>query len=212
MSGYVDQIALGALLFVVVFALNLAPAFAPPTWMTLSAIGFTSPGARVAVLALIGATAATLGRIALAKLSRSIIRVKLLDEVSRRNVDAIKRGLEKHRALTFGMFFVYAFSPFPSNYLFIAYGLTSLRLALVAFPFFIGRLASYSFWITTASMVGDRLDMDSIESAWYVGVYFVLSQLLLVPVIYCFTKIDWAALFEKHELRWSVDLERAVRH
>jgi hypothetical protein len=202
MSGYVDQIALGTLLFIVVFVLNLAPAFAPPTWMTLSAIGFVSPDAPVAVLALIGATAATLGRIALAKLSRSIIRVKLLDEVSRRNIDAIKDGLEKRHALSFGIFLAYAFSPLPSNYLFIAYGLTSLRLALVAFPFFFGRLASYSFWVTTASIVGDRLDMDSIESASYVGVYFVLSQLLLVPVMYCFTRIDWRALFEERRLRW----------
>ena len=101
---YVLQIWLAALLFVVVFALNVAPALAPPTWMTLSFIGFSVPDAPVAALALIGATAATLGRIALAKLSRAIVRVKLLDGHTRENIGAIKGSLEKRRALTFGLF------------------------------------------------------------------------------------------------------------
>jgi hypothetical protein len=201
MPEYLQQVSLATLLFVVVFALNVAPALAPPTWVTLSFIGFSMPDAPVAALALIGATAATLGRMALAKLSRGILRARLLDERTRQNIGAIKEALEKRRALTFGLFLAYAFSPLPSNYLFIAYGLTTLRLIVVAFPFFIGRLASYSFWVTTASAVGDQLDMDSLESASYVGAYFIVSQLLLVPAIYAFTHVDWHAAFEGR-LRW----------
>jgi hypothetical protein len=55
--------------------------------------------------------------------------------------------------------------------------------------------------VSTASLVGDRLDMDSIESASYVRMYFVAPQLLLVPVIYCFTRLDWRAAFDGR-LRW----------
>ena len=153
-------------------------------------------------LALTGAIAATLGRVTLAKLSRSIVRGKLLDAPTRANIDAIKDGLENRQVFTFGMFLAYAFSPFPSNYLFIAYGLTTLRLALVAVPFFIGRLASYSFWVATGSALGDRLDMDSFDSASYMGVYFIVSQVLLFPVVYVFTRIDWRAVFEQKRLRW----------
>jgi hypothetical protein len=72
---------------------------------------------------------------------------------------------------------------------------------LVALPFFIGRLISYSFWVTTASAIGHRMDMDSLESASYVGVYFILSQLLLVPTIYLFTRIDWRAALQEKRLR-----------
>ena len=201
MPEYVQQVSLAALLFVVVFALNVAPALTPPTWVTLSFIGFSLPDAPVAALALIGATAATLGRIVLAKLSRAIVGAKLLDERTRQNIGAIREGLAKRRTLTFGLFLAYAFSPLPSNYLFIAYGLTTLHLITVAFPFFIGRLASYSFWVTTASAVGEHLDLDSFESASHVGVYFVVSQLLLVPAIYAFTRVDWHAAFEGR-LRW----------
>jgi hypothetical protein len=192
-----------ALLFTLVFALNLVPAFAPPTWMTLSFVGLTIPTIPAGLLALIGATAATLGRTTLAKLSRHIVRARFLDAPTRRNIDAIKDGLEKHRSLTFGMFMVYAFSPLPSNYLFIAYGLTSLKLAFVALPFFLGRFVSYGFWVTTASAVGDRLDLDSVESASYVGIYFVASQLLLIPAIYVFTRVDWRAAFKERTFRWA---------
>ena len=198
----IGQVPHAGLLFILVFILNVVPAFAPPTWITLSFVGFSMPHVPIGALALIGATAATLGRVTLAKLSRAIVRGRLLDEPTRKNIGAIKDVLEKRRVFAFGTFLAYAFSPLPSNYLFIAYGLTTLRLTLVAFPFFVGRLASYSFWVTTASAVGDRLDLDSIESVSYVGIYFIASQLLLIPIIYIFTRIDWRAAFEEGRLRW----------
>ena len=202
MPQYFDQLVLGALLFLAVFFLNVMPAFAPPTWLTLSFVGFSMPHVPVLALALIGATAATLGRVTLAKLSHSIVRKNFIDASTRANIDAIRKGLEHRRIMTFGIFLTYAFSPLPSNYLFIAYGLTTLKLGLVALPFFVGRLASYSFWVTTASALGDRLDLDSFESASYVGRYFIASQVLLVPAIYIFTQIDWRAAFEEKRLRW----------
>lgn len=201
-AEYIGQVPHAGLLFILVFILNVVPAFAPPTWITLSFLGMSMPHVPVGALALIGATAATLGRVTLAKLSRAIVRGRFLDEPTRKNIGAIKDVLEKRRVFAFGTFLAYAFSPLPSNYLFIAYGLTTLRLTLVAFPFFVGRLASYSFWVTTASAVGDRLDLDSIESVSYVGIYFIASQLLLIPIIYIFTRIDWRAAFEEGRLRW----------
>ena len=209
MAPYIDLLGMAALLFAVVFVLNVVPAFAPPTWMTLSFVGFSMPDVPIGTVALIGASAATVGRLTLAKLSRWIVRGRFLGERARENIDAIKSGLEHRRVVTFGMFLAYAFTPLPSNYLFIAYGLTTLRLAPVALPFFIGRLASYSFWVLAATAVGDRLNIDSIESASYAGLYFIVSQLLLVPVIYLFTRIDWRAAFEKRRLQW---LDTAQQH
>ena len=209
MAQYIDLLGMAGLLFAVVFVLNVVPAFAPPTWITLSFIGLSMPDVPVGALALIGACAATLGRVTLAKLSRFVVRGRFLGEHARANIDAIKAGLERRRAVTFGIFLAYAFSPLPSNYLFIAYGLTTLKLAFVALPFFIGRLASYSFWVFTATAVGDRLNMDSVESASYVGLYFIVSQLLLVPAIYLFTRIDWRAAFEQRRLQWFKPAQEA---
>jgi len=39
---------------------------------------------------------------------------------------------------------LFAFSPLPSNVLFLAYGLTTAPLHLLAIPFFIGRMVSYA--------------------------------------------------------------------
>jgi membrane protein YqaA with SNARE-associated domain len=191
-----------AVLFIVVFALNVLPAFAPPTWATMSFIGLAIPNIDVLLLALVAATAATCGRVLLARLSRALVRQRLLTEQARRNVDAIKIGIESRRAMTIGTFLGYALSPLPSNYLFIAYGLTSLPIALLALPFFIGRLVSYAFWTRTASTVGEWLDWDWFESAPYFLAYFLLSQVLLIPVIYGFTRLDWQALFAERRLRW----------
>ena len=146
--------------------------------------------------------AATCGRITLAKLSRAIVRQRLLSEQTRCNVDAIRKGIEGRPVMTFGTLLAYSFSPLPSNYLFIAYGLTSLPIAFLALPFFVGRVVSYAFWIRTASAVGDRLDLDWFESAPYFVVYFIVSQLLLVPIIYGFTRVDWHAVFAQQRFKW----------
>lgn len=197
----IDEATIVVVLFFVVFALNLVPAFAPPTWVTLSFVGLTVPSVNVFALAAVGAMAATLGRVGLAKLSRVIVRRKFLSEQARLNVDALKHGLEGRKALTSTMFTAFAISPLPSNYLFIAYGLTSLPIMLLAIPFFIGRFLSYGFWVTTASALGDRLNLNSSGSTSFLGAYFVLSQLLLVPVLYGFTKIDWRAVLAEGKLK-----------
>jgi membrane protein YqaA with SNARE-associated domain len=196
-----------AVLFVVVFVLNLLPAFAPPTWTTMSFVGLAIPNIDVLLLAVVAAFAATGGRIVLAKLSRALVRQKLLTEQVRRNVDAIRAGIENRRATTIGAFLGYSLSPLPSNYLFIAYGLTPLPIVLLAAPFFIGRFVSYAFWARTASTVGDWLDWDWFESAPYFAAYFVLSQILLVPIIYGFTRLDWRAFFTKRRLKWFEPLK-----
>ena len=74
-----DLTKISFLLFVVVFVLNLLPAFAPPTWTAMSFIGLTIPKIDFVLTALVAATAATSGRIVLAKLSRVLVRQKLAE-------------------------------------------------------------------------------------------------------------------------------------
>jgi uncharacterized membrane protein YdjX (TVP38/TMEM64 family) len=103
------------------------------------------------------------------------------------------------------------FLPLPSNYLFIAYGLTSLRWRLVAIPFFFGRFVGYSFWAFAGSTAARNIAFESSEGQSYLGVYFVVSQILLLSVIYVFTKIDWRALFTQKKLKWMTSArERRV--
>ena len=204
MAEFTDLAKISVILFFVVFVLNVLPAFAPPTWTTMSFIGFAIPNVDFALLAVVAAIAATSGRIVLAKLSRALVRQRLLSAEKQRNVDTIKLGIESRPAVAFGTFLGFALSPLPSNYLFIAYGLTTLPIAFLAIPFFVGRLVSYAFWITTASSVGDWLDvdMDWFQSAPYFIGYYLVSQLLLVPAIYGFTRLDWRAVFAEGRFKW----------
>jgi membrane protein YqaA with SNARE-associated domain len=188
-------------IFLVVFVLNVVPMFAPPTWTVLSfiAIRFNS---NIVLLALVGAVAATLGRLALAKLSTVIIRQKFLSEATKSNIDAVRTRLESSKKLTFSILLFYAFSPFPSNHLFIAYGLTALKLRLIAVPFLLGRVVSYSFWAFTASSVAQLLAYESTTTKSFFSYYFIASQLFGLVTIYLFTKIDWPRVFAEKRLRW----------
>jgi hypothetical protein len=188
-------------IFLIVFLLNVVPIFAPPTWTVLSfiAIRFNS---NIILLAVVGAVAATLGRLALAKLSTVIVRRKLLSDDTKGNIDAVKEQLERKTKLTFSILLFYAFSPFPSNHLFIAYGLTTLKLRLIATPFLLGRLVSYAFWAFTASSVAELLNYESTTSKSFFSYYFVASQLFGLLTIYVFTRIDWRRVFAEKRLRW----------
>ncbi len=191
----------GLLIFLIVYALNLIPAFAPPTWMVFSYMGFRYPGADGISLVLIGALAATLGRVTLAELSTIIVRRRILSERARANVDEIRSRIEHRRKLTFGIFLFYAFSPLPSNYLFIAYGLTAMSLLRIAVPFFLGRSVSYFIWGATSRYVSRQLFIESGNTLTYMGVYFFVTQVLFIGVTYLFTRIDWRALFDEKKLK-----------
>jgi hypothetical protein len=190
------------LVFLLVYLLNLIPAFAPPTWMVFSFIGFRYPHLNVTELAVVGAVAATLGRATLAKLARVIVRGRFLSQRTKDNIDSIKQRLEHRRRLTFGVFLLYAFGPLPSNYLFIAYGLTTMDLSLIVVPFFIGRSISYSFWGVTSSLLARHAGrLLRAHPLGYLSVYFVLTQIFLLYLVYLFTRVDWRCLLDEKKLR-----------
>jgi membrane protein DedA with SNARE-associated domain len=200
------------ILFLAVFLLNIIPAFAPPTWMVFSFLGFRFPSRIDWSFALVGALAAATGRSVLGKLSRTIVRNHWLSEAARKNVDSLKLELEKRPTLTFGLFLFYAFTPLPSNFLFIAYGLTTMPLIRLVVPFFIGRFFSYSFWTMSSAAVSRELELEDTEAIAYLSVYFVLTLLALLALVYIFTRIDWNLLLRKRKWRWLPKSTSNVTH
>jgi membrane protein DedA with SNARE-associated domain len=202
LSALLDQLPALVVLFALIFGLNLIPAFAPPTWMALALVGFQFHDTSALLLAGIGAVAATLGRLTLARLSHVLIRNKLLSDAHRANIDVVQERLEKRTALTVGLFLFYAFSPLPSNFLFIAYGLTGLPLTRIGLPFFIGRFASYGFFILSGAAVGRRFAVHSMLSGAFALAWFIGTQLLILGALYCVTRVDWKILFDQRKLVW----------
>jgi hypothetical protein len=107
----------------------------------------------------------------------------------------------QHGRPTAGIFLLYAFGPFPSNHLFIAYGLTGLPLGPVAIPFLFGRLVSYTFWAFTASQVARLLAYRALEGGSFFSYYFILTQLFTILTIYLFARIDWKRLFTEKKIK-----------
>lgn len=188
-------------LFLAVLLLNVIPAFAPPTWMAMSWIGFHQPERNPLLLAIVAASAATTGRLLLARSSTWLVRGHLMREADRQNIDVVKVWLEKRKAVTAAALLLYAFSPFPSNYLFIAYGLTRMRLWLIAVPFFFGRLASYAAWAHFAQLAHAYLDTETRFEGKYLGGYFIVTQLIFLGLIFLLTRIDWDLAISEHRLR-----------
>jgi hypothetical protein len=149
-----------------------------------------------------GAVAATMGRSLLGKLSRIIIRNRWLSDAAKQSINSLKPELEKRPNLTFGLFLFYAFTPLPSNYLFIAYGLTTMPLIRLVAPFFIGRFVSYYFWTMSAAAVSRKLELEETDAMAYFSVYFVLTQFALLGVVYVFMRVDWKLLLQKRKWRW----------
>jgi len=191
-----------SLLFLIVLALNLIPAFAPPTWMVFSFIGLRFPEHVGWQFALAGALAATLGRTGLAKMSRVIVRRRWLSEATRENVDVLRDELQTRPKLTFGLLLFYAFTPLPSNSVFIAYGLTTMNLLRIAIPFFLGRFVSYSFWTMSSAVVSRKFELEDTETLGYFSVYFILTQLTLLGFVYVFTHLNWKVLIHEHKWQW----------
>jgi uncharacterized membrane protein YdjX (TVP38/TMEM64 family) len=203
-----------AILFVVVLLINLMPAFAPPTWMAMSWVGFNVPEGNPVVFAFVAANAATLGRLILATFARSLVRGRLMRELDRQNIDVVRAWLEKHKKMTVSAFFLYSLSPFPSNYLFIAYGLSGLPLRVIGAAFFVGRTVSYAVWAHLGRFVSTHIDPEAQFEGGYLSGYFVVTQLVLLGLVYILMKLDWKMLLEQRKLVWRRSLKphRHVDH
>jgi len=120
----------------------------------------------------------------------------------------VRKWLEKKAAATAGATLVFAFSPFPSNTLFIAYGLTSLRLRFVAPPFLVGRFLSYAGWSWAARSLASHLSVTRRDPRAFLNGYFVVGQLAGIAVLILAMRLDWAALIGEHKIRF---LRRGTR-
>lgn len=189
-----------ALLFLVVFALNVVPAFAPPTWLVLSFIGLKYPEANTWLVALVAALGATGGRVVLARFARRIVRSRWVPAAMRDNLDVVAKTIERRKTASVIVFLLFAFSPLPSNVLFLAYGLTRAPLHLLAVPFLVGRFVSYAGAFAGGSLVSRWFAPELTGTAWWL--YFVLTQLLLLALVYAFARIDWRKSASEKKLLW----------
>lgn len=165
----------------VVFAVNLLPAFGPPTWAVLVffSLRFDLPGAP---LVLGGALAAASGRLVLASGARRIR--PHLSEARRARLDRAQVVFSGDRRRTIGGLGLFALSPVPSGQLFVAAGLMTVRLLPLTAVFFAGRLVSYSIYLSAATIAErslESVELDALTSP--LGLALQIAMLVALAVL-----------------------------
>jgi uncharacterized membrane protein YdjX (TVP38/TMEM64 family) len=175
-----------ALVFGIVFAINLLPAFGPPTWTVLITLRLGLDVAAVPLVAA-GALGAAGGRWALAHGSWRL-RGHLSDD-RRASLEALRATVEDRPAGALAGLALFALSPVPSAQLFVAAGLTGARIGPLVLAFFSGRLVSYSVYVGAAeaahAKLGDSL-LDGLRSPAGIA-----AQLAMLALLAALLKIDW---------------------
>ncbi|MGN6558118.1 MAG: hypothetical protein ACTHLH_08935 [Solirubrobacterales bacterium] len=170
-----------AIALAAVFAVNLLPAFGPPTWAVLVffSLDFDLPAVP---LVLGGALAAASGRLLLASGTRRLR--PHFSPARRERLDRAEAALVADRRRTLAGLGLFALSPVPSGQLFVAAGLMTVPLLPLTAAFFAGRLASYSIYVGVASVAEKTLGdivLDALTSP--LGMALQVAMLIALAVL-----------------------------
>ncbi len=189
MTRYLVAVAL-------VFAVNLLPAFGPPTWAVLAFLVLDS-SLQPMVLVPLGAVASTAGRITLALVARHF-RGRLAPR-RRQNLEQLRTTLTANRrraALGLGVFLL---SPLPSSQLFLGAGLLDVPLPPLAAAFFVGRLASYTIYVHGAAWARENFGDVLLEQ--FRSPLGITLQLLSLVALGALLTVDWRAVLARRRQR-----------
>lgn len=181
---------------VIVFGVNLMPAFGPPTWAVLALLLLTWH-LNAGVLVVLGALAACAGRYVLARATRGVRRH--LSQERRDTLASTQQLIAERRTAAVWGVALFALSPLPSAQLFEAAGLLAMPLMRLTVAFFAGRVVSYTIYVSTVALAqhsyGDVMT-SALRSPWGIA----LQVVLLVGLV-ALARIDIRAIAARHRLR-----------
>ena len=197
MSNFFESIAeySYAGIFILLVGVNAAPLLMPPTWIILSSFYVLDQSFDPLILALVGATGATIGRFVL-KIVSGYFR-KVVGNQQKSNLDSIGDFLNRKRFGYIISSFLFAATPLPSNMLFIAYGLMRAKSFRLYIGFWFGRLISYYVMITISKIVLTPF-IELFEDR-YIGI--LVADVLGIAVVIFFTCIDWNLLLVSRKFK-----------
>jgi hypothetical protein len=176
-----------ALAWGIALAINVVPAFMPPTWSVMAAIRIMA-GLPLLPLTVGGALMSGCGRLILAEGSRRLGRS--LPEQGRQNATAVGDAMTRHPRWQLLTIFVVCLTPFPSNALFIASGVGRLPLPRVVLAFVLSRSIADTFWVWAAGRVARSLP-DTLTAQFRSPVGIAL-QVLSVGLVVLLLRLPWA--------------------
>ena len=183
-------------IFLVLIGVNASPILMPPSWTVLTSFYLLDPTLNIVLLAVVGATGATLGRFFLKRIS-GLFR-KFVGEEQKSNLDMIGNYLNKKKYGYLIASFLFGATPLPSNILFITYGLMRAKSVGIYVGFWIGRTISYIIMIYFGNAVLTPF-LDIFEDR--------LTGILLIDgigigLIVLFACINWTVLLTQRKIKF----------
>ncbi|MEI8268451.1 MAG: hypothetical protein WCG18_00520 [Acidimicrobiaceae bacterium] len=173
-------------LLLIIFGINLLPAFGPPTWLALVIAQWRWHLNPVAVV-LLGVIGAVAGRGLLA-----VAFGRLRDFFPKRYVNNLNRAhakIDEHPSGEIAWYIVFLFTPVPSAQLFCAVGLLEMPLTKILITFAVGRLVSYAIYDATASAIGH--EFHSLWSKYWGNPFAIALQISFLIGLSVLPLISW---------------------
>ena len=183
-------------IFLVLIAVNASPILMPPSWIVLTSFYLLDPTLNVVLLAVVGATGATIGRFFLKRIS-GLFR-KFVGEEQKSNLDMIGDYLNKKKYGYLIASFLFGATPLPSNILFITYGLMRVKSVGIYIGFWIGRIISYIIMIYFGNAVLTPF-LEVFEDR-LIGI--LLIDGVGIGLIILFASINWTVLITQRKIKF----------
>ena len=183
-------------IFLILIAINASPILMPPSWIVLTSFYLLDPTLNVVLLAVVGATGATIGRFFLKRIS-GLFR-KFVGEEQKSNLDMIGNYLNKKKYGYLIASFLFGATPLPSNILFITYGLMRVKSVGIYIGFWLGRIISYIIMIYFGNTVLTPF-LDIFEDR-LIGI--LLIDGIGIGLIILFASLNWTILLTQRKIKF----------
>ena len=183
-------------IFLILIGVNASPILMPPSWIILTSFYLLDPTLNVILLAVVGATGATIGRFFLKQISGYFRR--FVAEEQKANLDIIGDYLNNKKYGYVIASFLFGATPLPSNMLFITYGLMRAKSIGIYIGFWFGRIISYIVMIYFGNAVLTPF-LEIFEDR--------LTGILLIDgvgigLIFLFASINWTILITQRKIKF----------
>lgn len=183
-------------IFLALISVNASPILMPPSWIILTSFYLLDPTLNIVILAMVGATGATIGRFILKRIS--VLFRRFVAEEQKTNLDVIGNYLNKKKYGYLIASFLFGATPLPSNVLFIAYGLMCAKSLGIYVGFWFGRTISYIIMIYSGNAVLSPF-LEMFEDR--------LTGILLIDgagigLIVLFASVNWTLLITQRKIKF----------
>jgi membrane protein YqaA with SNARE-associated domain len=183
-------------IFLILIGINASPILMPPSWIVLTSFYLLDPTLNIVLLAIVGATGATIGRFFLKRIS-GLFR-KFVGEEQKSNLDIIGSYLNKKKYGYLIASFLFGATPLPSNILFITYGLMRAKSVGIYAGFWIGRTISYVVMIYFGNTVLTPF-LEMFEDR-LTGI--LLIDGIGIALIILFACVNWTVLLTQRKIKF----------